>query len=192
MKAPDQLDISVLLGSSRTGRQSVKAARCVLARLALRDMVRVTLLDLAELDLAPMALRLDQMDDPPAGLADLADRLRRADGIAMVVPEYKNGYPGVLKNALDYLEAGVLDRKPIGICTVSSGSHGGVSCLAQLRLVCLAMGGVPIPRKCLVGHVEEAFDDDGTPRDEDIARRVDALLDDLIWYAGALRAAARP
>lgn len=185
------LDIPVLLGSSRIGRQSVKVGRCVLARLAAKDAVSTTLLDLAEYDFAPMALQLDQMDDPPSGLAEFADRLRRADAVAMVVPEYKNGYPGVLKNAFDYLEAGILDRKPIGICTVSSGAFGGVNCLAQLRLVCLAMGGLPIPRKCLVGNAQEAFDDDGTPRDEDVASRIDALVDDLTWYADALRAAAR-
>ena len=63
----------------------------------------------------------------------------------IIAPEYKNGYPGSLKNALDYLRPEVFRRKPIGIVTVSAGGFGGINCLAQLRLVCLAMGEVPIP-----------------------------------------------
>ncbi len=180
----------MLLGSTRTGRQSIKVARWVLTRLGSEEGIGSTLLDLAAFEIAPMELRLEQMDAPPSGLAWFADRLRRADGILMVVPEYKNGYPGVVKNALDYLEANVFDRKPIGICTVSSGALGGVHCLAQLRLVCLALGGLPIPRKCLVGHVQEAFDETGTPRSQELVDRIDSLVGDLIWYADALRAAS--
>ena len=77
----------------------------------------------------------------------------------IVAPEYKNGYPGSLKNAFDYLPAGILRRTPVGIVTVSSGGFGGLNCLAQLRLVCLAMGGVPIPVALPVSRVDEAFDE---------------------------------
>ena len=50
----------------------------------------------------------------------------------------------MLKNALDYLLP-EYKRKPFGIVTVSAGGLGGVSCLAQLRLVTLGLGGFPIP-----------------------------------------------
>ena len=104
----------------------------------------------------------------------------------IVAPEYKNGYPGSLKNAFDYLPAGILRRKPIGIVTVSSGGFGGLNCLAQLRLVCLAMGGVPIPVAFPVSRVDEAFDEPGALRDPKLAARVGPFLDELIWYTRAL------
>ena len=47
----------------------------------------------------------------------------RADALIIVAPEYNNGYPGVLKNALDYLLP-EYERKPIGIVTVSAGGFG--------------------------------------------------------------------
>ena len=122
----------------------------------------------------------------PPGAIELSTKLTRADGLLIVAPEYKNGYPGSLKNALDYLEAGILRRKPIGIVTVSSGGFGGLNCLAQLRLVCLAMGGVPIPATLPVSRVDEAFDERGGLRDPKLAARLGPFLDELIWYTLAL------
>jgi NAD(P)H-dependent FMN reductase len=91
-----------------------------------------------------------------------------------------------LKNALDYLGRGILDRKPVSIVTVSSGAGGGLNCLAQLRLVCLAMGGVPIPGSFPVARVQEAFDEQGAVRDPHLIRRLGTFLDELIWYARAM------
>ena len=74
----------------------------------------------------------------------------------------------------------------IGIVTVSSGPFGGLSCLAQLRLVCLAMGGVPIPVVFPVSSVESAFDEAGIPLDSRLEDRRRQFLDELIWYTRAL------
>src|SRR5262249_15685271 len=100
--------------------------------------------------------------------------------------EYKNGYPGALKNAFDFLNPGVFRRKPIGIITVSSGGFGGLNCLAQLRLICLAMGGGPIPAALPGSRVDEGFDEQGALRDEKLAARVGPFLDELLWYTKAL------
>jgi len=112
--------------------------------------------------------------------------LKLADGLLIVAPEYKNGYPGSLKNAIDYLEAGILRRKPIGIATVSSGGFGGINCLAQLRLICLAMGGIPIPVALPVSRVEEAFDQERGLRDPKLGARTGLFLEELVWYTHAL------
>ena len=77
-------------------------------------------------------------------------------------------------------------RKPIGIVTVSSGGFGGLNCLAQLRLICLAMGGVPIPgRDFPVSRVEEVLDETGGLRDPKLAARIGPFLDELAWYTQA-------
>jgi NAD(P)H-dependent FMN reductase len=41
-------------------------------------------------------------DDPPPGLVEFGEKIARSDALVIVSPEYNNGYPGVLKNALDY------------------------------------------------------------------------------------------
>jgi NAD(P)H-dependent FMN reductase len=178
--------IPVLLGTSRVGRRSDRVARLVQRELAHHSEIDTELIDLADLDLPAMRFRLGETDTPPPGLAEFSARLTGADGLLIVAPEYKNGYPGSLKNAFDYLAPGILRRKPIGIVTVSSGGFGGLNCLTQLRLVCLAMGGVPIPVSLPVSRVEEAFGEQGELRDPKLADRVGPFLDELIWYTTAL------
>jgi NAD(P)H-dependent FMN reductase len=190
-----RLVIPVLLGTIRAGRRSAHVARHVLRELEGRPGIDTRLLDLAELDLPMMRRRLSEADDPPPGLVEFSVTVARADGLLIVAPEYKSGYPGALKNALDYLNAGAFRRKPIGIVTVSSGGFGGINCLSQLRLVCLAMGGVPIPVTMPVSRVEEGFDDDGGLRDGKLSERLTPFLDELVWYTEALsrpRGAASP
>ena len=178
--------IPVLLGTSRVGCRSARVARSLLGELESRSVIHTELIDLARLDLPVMRYRLGDTDSPPAGATELSTKLTLASGLLIVAPEYKNGYPGSLKNAIDYLEAGILRRKPIGIVTVSSGGFGGLNCLAQLRLVCLALGGVPIPVTLPVSKVDEAFDELGSLRDPKLAARVRPFLDELVWYTLAL------
>jgi NAD(P)H-dependent FMN reductase len=154
--------------------------------LARRPGVAADLLDLDQVDLPALRHRLSDAPQPPPNAPEFAAKVGRADGLLIVTPEYKGGYPGALKNALDHLDAGVFRRKPIGIATVSAGGFGGLGCLAQLRLVCLAMGGLPIPATFPVSYVGEAFDEDGTLRRPDLAVKLEAFLDEFIWYARAL------
>src|ERR1043166_9117755 len=153
-------NIPIIAGSTRRDRQSIKVARFVLARLQQRQVVKTELLDLLEYNFPIMEERLRFRDDPPPRLQEFADKIARADSIIIVTPEYNNGYPGVLKNALDYLLP-EYERKPIGIVTVSAGGFGGLTCLAQLRLVTLGMGAFPIPENLAVSRVRDSFKDDG-------------------------------
>jgi len=179
----ETLNIPVVLGSVRRNRQSPKVARWM--RRYLEEELGVTspLLDLKELELPIMEERLRLRDDPPAGAVGLSEAVAAADGLVIVTPEYNNGYPGVLKNALDYLLP-EFKRKPVGIVTVSAGGFGGISCLAQLRLVLLAMGAAPIPASLPVSRVGQSFSDDG-PTDEGFAQRAARFADELLWWTEA-------
>jgi NAD(P)H-dependent FMN reductase len=181
--------IPVLLGSRRIGRRSDRVARFLLNGLHAREGITTGLIDLAVIDLPILSERTEDAETPPPSFPSFRNAIAAADGLVIVAPEYKGGYPGVLKNALDHLEAGIFRRKPIGIVTVSAGSFGGVNCLAQLRLVCLAMGGVPIPVTCPVSTVDSALDDDGNPLDTRLEARRGKFLDELLWYTRALATA---
>ena len=177
--------IPIIVGSTRRERQSVKVARFVLARLQQRKGVETELLDLLEYNFPIMEERLHRRDDPPPGLKEYGEKIGRADSLIIVTPEYNNGYPGVLKNALDYLLP-EYERKPIGIVTVSAGGYGGITCLAQLRLVTIGMGAFPIPENLAVSRVQDSFNEDGTPNDSGYEKRGAAFLDEVLWFTEAI------
>ncbi|XZN99670.1 MAG: NADPH-dependent FMN reductase [Microcoleus sp.] len=177
--------IPILLGSSRIGRQSVKVAEFILGELSQRDRVQTELIDLREYKLPILEERLNETSTPLPVVLQLCSKLGQADGVLIVTPEYKGGYPGVLKNALDYLEPLALRYKPIGICTVSSGGFGGLNCLTQLQLVCLALGGLPIPDKLPVSNVQELFDEKGNLRNLTFKAKLESFIEELVWYTEA-------
>src|SRR5437870_2099962 len=172
------LYIPIIAGSTRRDRQSIKVARFVFAKLQKRKGVETELLDLLEYNFPMMEERLHHRDDPPPRLQEYAEKIGRADSLIIVTPEYNNGYPGVLKNALDYLLP-EYERKPIGIVTVSAGGYGGMTCLAQLRLVTLGMGAFPIPENLAVSRIRESFKEDGTPNDIVYEKRATVFLDEV-------------
>lgn len=186
MEKSSPLKIPILLGSCRTGRQSIKVADCILGEFRQHQHIQTELIDLGKYNLLMLEERLQDMQTPPPNLLEFCTKLGDADGILIVTPEYKNGYPGVLKNALDYLEPQALKRKPIGICTVSAGGFGGVNCLAQLRLVCLALGGLPIPAQLPISRVQEVFDENGAVCDPTFLTKLNAFTQELVWYVEAM------
>ena len=179
------LYVPIICGSTRRDRQSIKVAKFVLARLQQRPGVETELLDLLELNFPIMEERLHRRDDPPPGVREFGEKVGRADALIIVSPEYNNGYPGVLKNAFDYLLP-EYERMPVGIATVSAGGFGGINCLAQLRLVVLGAGGFPIPELLPVSNIHESFNDDGTPNDPRYEKKAADFLDDVLWFADAI------
>jgi len=177
--------IPIIAGSTRRDRQSIKVARFVLARLQQRPGIATEMLDLLEYNFPIMEERLHRRDDPPPRLKEFGDKIGRADSFIIVTPEYNNGYPGVLKNALDYLLP-EYERKPVGIVTVSAGGFGGINCLSQLRLVTIGMGAFPIPENLSVSHIHDSFQDDGTPNDPAYEKRAAVFLDEVIWFTEAI------
>src|ERR687892_330574 len=167
--------IPIILGSTRRERQSPKVARFVHERMRRYEQIETEILDLLEYNFPIMEERLRFRDDPPPGLREFSEKIARADSFVIVTPEYNNGYPGVLKNALDYLLP-EYERKPIGIVTVSAGGFGGLTCLAQLRLVTLGIGAFPIPENLAVSRVQDSFREDGTPNDPVYEKRAAAFL----------------
>src|SRR5215471_9461933 len=162
-------DVPVILGSIRRNRESIKVATFALRFLQALDNVQAELLDLRDLDLPMMEERLRFRDDSSPELLEFSGRIKRADSILIVTPEYSGSYPGVLKNALDYLRA-EYHRKAFGIITVSAAETGGVLCLDALRQLILHLGGLPIPASLTVSKIRESFDADGNPADPDFHR----------------------
>jgi len=80
-------------------------------------------------------------------------------------------------------------RKPVGICGVSSGIFGGARVVEQLRLISIEFHMVPIREALYFPNVQNLIDEKGAIRDESYHDLVKIFLDELIWYAKALKAA---
>jgi NAD(P)H-dependent FMN reductase len=76
--------------------------------------------------------------------------------------------------------------RPSAIVSYSAGSFGGVRAASHLRDTLAELGMPAIPTSLPVPFVQDAFDDDGTPRDPAWDRRARRFLDELEWYARAL------
>ena len=72
----------------------------------------------------------------PPVVAVLRERIRRADGVLIVSPEYNFSVPGGLKNVLDWLSRGEdqpWTGKPVAIASATTGPLGGARMQYDLR-----------------------------------------------------------
>lgn len=93
----------------------------------------------------------DPAVDPNAAAEYVIDAVARADGLILGSPSYHGGMTGLLKNALDHLEA-LRDRprpylrdRPVGLIATGDGWQGPNATLQALRLTVHALQGWPTP-----------------------------------------------
>jgi azobenzene reductase len=179
------MKIAVILGTTRTGRQSEKIAHELLKRLQSRPGFEITFMDIATYDFPVFEERLRFHKDPPEGLKRFSAQLTEAEGIIFVIPEYNGSLPGTFKNAFDHFYT-EYRRKPIGTVCVSDGKFGGVQASIALQTLILHVFAYPMPTKLLVPFVDKAFDEQGTLTDETVDKAMDRFIDEYAWFAEAI------
>jgi NAD(P)H-dependent FMN reductase len=179
-----KLLITTVVGSIRQGRKSLAVAEYLHAKIEEKSELETRLLDLADYPLPPLEERTEGESALPMA-RKLFEQLGDADALLIVAPEYKGGVPGALKNVFDYFPPGFLRHKPVGICTVSAGGYGGISCLSQLRLLTLAVGGIPIPEFIAVSKVNDVAGE-GAGLEKAFAGKLEVFFAELIWHCEAM------
>lgn len=155
-------DVAVLVGSLRKGSFSRKAAN-VLIGLA-PDNLHLEIVEIRGLPLYDQDL--DAEGPPPAEWTGFRTRIKAADAVLFVTPEYNRSVPGGLKNAIDVGSRpsgkGVWVRKPAAIMSVSTGVISGFGANHHLRqsLVFVDMATMPQP-EAYIGGAATLFDADG-------------------------------
>jgi NAD(P)H-dependent FMN reductase len=181
----------VVYGSVRQRRQGIKAARFVKNALEQRGH-EVTLVDPLERKL-PL---LDKMykeyprGKAPEVLEDLAAIYREADAFVFVTGEYNHGIPPAMSNLIDHFMNEYFWR-PAGIVSYSGGRFGGVRAGVHLRAVLGEVGMITIPSMFPVSKVQDAFGDDGKAVDDAYPKRIQRFLEELEWFAAALKEARK-
>jgi NAD(P)H-dependent FMN reductase len=180
--------VLVIIASTRHGRKGEPIAQWFAELAATREDLTVELADLALLELpqlrdATPPMRSDSRDE---GALEWSRIVAAADGFVVVSGEYNHGYPAPLKNAFDHLFS-EWARKPIGFVSYG-GAGGGVRAVEQMRQVAVELDMVPVRHQVAIPRVWAACGPDGAlldpPREE-----AALLLDDIAWWAGALRGA---
>jgi chromate reductase len=153
-------DVVVLVGSLRKDSFNRKTAH------ALAEVAPPSLkLSIVEIDqLTPYNQDLDAT--PPEAWTQFRDRLKAADAVLFVTPEYNRSVPGVLKNAIDISSRpyghSALNGKPGAVVSVSPGAIGGFGANHHLRqsLVFLNVPTMPQP-EAYIGGADKLFDAGG-------------------------------
>jgi len=181
----------VVYGSVREKRQGIKAARFVQKSSEERGH-EVTLVDPMERQLPLLNKMFKEYPDgeAPEVLEELAALYREADAFVFVTGEYNHSVPPALTNLIDHFMNEYFWR-PAGIVSYSAGMFGGVRAAVHLRAILGEVGMVTIPTMFPISKVQAAFDDDGNALEDAYPRRIQRFLDELEWYANALKGARK-
>jgi NAD(P)H-dependent FMN reductase len=113
-----------------------------------------------------------------------------ADAFVVVTPEYNHGYPAALKQAID-LPYNEWRGKAVGFVSYG-GMAGGLRAVEQLRQVFAELHVASMRDSVSFHMVGGRFDGDGNPYDpEGCSQAAATMLDQLVWWGNALRAARR-
>lgn len=185
------LRIGIVIGTTRQHRFGDKPANWLLDIAKKREDAAFEIVDLRDYPLP--------FFDEPRGPAMLpptnevaqrwGKKLAELDAFVFITAEYNHGISAVLKNALDYAYK-EYNRKPAAF--VGYGNAGGARAVEQLRANLVELQVAPSKFAVHLGYTEflgmllhgKTFDD--FPH---LAPAAVAMLDDLVWWAKALRAA---
>ena len=173
--------IEIISGSVRTNRKSHRVARYFKNYLETQQLATVSIIDLQQYQFPLFEERLSKLPTPSPALLDYAERIRKADGVIIITPEYNGGYPASVKNAIDVLYA-EWHHKPIAISTVSDGIFGGTQVITSLQFSLWKIKAWTVPTMFPVPQVDTAFDEAGNPTDKvGTDKRAAAFIEELLW-----------
>lgn len=155
------IDVVGIVGSLR--RQSFSRRLAVALGSVAPAALKLALVPIGGLPL----YNQDDDTEPPAPWREFRERIRRADAVLFVTPEYNRSVPGVLKNAIDVgsrpYGQSAWNGKPCAVASCSPGSQGAFGANHHLRqsLVFLNMPVMQQP-EAYIGGIDKLVDEQGT------------------------------
>lgn len=123
-------------------------------------------LEIVEIGQLPLYNQDEDEAGPPAAWKEFRAKVRAAEAVLFVTPEYNRSVPGVLKNALDVASRpygqSAWEGKPGAIVSVSPGAMGGFGANQHLRQSCVFLN-LPVMQQpeAYVGGAAALFDAGG-------------------------------
>jgi chromate reductase len=128
---------------------------------------------------------IDNDESPPAPVTILRNYLKEADGVLFSTPEYANGVPGVLKNALDWIvSSGEFMNKPVAVISASPHPGGGEKAHASLLLTLNMLSAKIVEGgTMMIPFITTKLNADGKITDpvmkQELINLINALVDDI-------------
>lgn len=170
-----------IAGSLR--RQSFNRAAL---RAATKLLPEGATLEIFELDGIP-GFNQDDEQNPPAKVVELKKRVRDADALLFVTPEYNYSVPGVLKNAIDWASRPYGDSawegKPAAIMGASVGNIATARAQYHLRQIFVFLNIHTINQpEVMIGNAADRFDESGDLTDNATKEYIRKLLQNLVEW----------
>ncbi len=143
-------------------------------------------IEIFELDGIP-GFNQDEEQNPPGEVTELKKRIREADAILIVTPEYNYSIPGVLKNAIDWASRPYGDSawngKPVAIMGASVGTIGTARAQYHLRQMMVFLNMFPVNQpEVMIGNASERFDAAGNLTHDATKDIIRQLLQNLVVW----------
>jgi NAD(P)H-dependent FMN reductase len=186
--------IALIIGSTRPTRFADKPAQWMLKQAQARDDMSVELVDVRDYNLPlfnEMASNLWMPSKDPNAIK-WQKKLAEFDGYIFVVAEYNRSVTGSLKNAMDqaYVEWG---HKPMA--AIGYGGLGAGRAIEHLRTISVELQMVPVRNAVHIGGGDfmKVHPMGANAAIEEIEANLlpaaTAMLDDVVWWANATKAA---
>ncbi len=167
--------VAVVVGSLRKGSLNRLTAHALIA-------LAPPALALETVEIGGLPLYNQDLDDaPPEAWVAFRDKIKAADAVLFVSPEYNRSVPGVLKNAIDVGSRpyghSVWNAKPGAIVTVGPGVMGGFGANHHLRQSMVFLN-VPMMQQpeAYVGGADKLFDEAGNLTNESTRKFLEAFM----------------
>jgi chromate reductase, NAD(P)H dehydrogenase (quinone) len=143
-------------------------------------------IEIFELDDIP-PFNQDLENSLPSAVADLKEKVRSANAILFVTPEYNYSVPGVLKNAVDWASRpygdNAWDGKPVAIMGASVGTTGTARAQYHLRQMFVFLNMYALNRpEVMISNAAEKFGQEGNLVDEVTKEKIRELVKALMSW----------
>jgi chromate reductase, NAD(P)H dehydrogenase (quinone) len=180
-----------IAGSLRRGSYNQAALRT--AKLLVPESSEI---DVFQIDEIPM-FNEDDEKHPPSSVVELKERIRSADAVLIVTPEYNYSIPAALKNAIDWASRPYGDSawsgKPAAIMGASLGPVGTARAQQHLRQILVALNLFLLNKpEVVIADAAHRFDEDGNLIHDPTKQLIQELLKNLVdWTRRISPALAR-
>ncbi|MGG3466901.1 NAD(P)H-dependent oxidoreductase [Neobacillus pocheonensis] len=174
------MKIVAIVGSLRKGSYNRMLANTIMERYDNK-------FDLEILDVGQLPHFDQDTETAPAEYVQFfKQKVKEADGVIIITPEYNWSIPGVLKNALDWLSRvdKVLIGKPVMTAGAATGLMGTLRAQLHLRQILTALQVKllpPVGNEVLINHASAKFDEqNGRLTDEATIKFLDDVIERFV------------
>ena len=123
----------------------------------------------------------DLENDPPDSVTEFKEKIRDAEALLIITPEYNRSFPGVLKNAIDWgsrpYGQNLWDKKPAALMGATISTIGTFGAQHHLRQVFAYLNVYVMGQPEFYFNAKNAFDDEGNLTNEKTISLVNNFFD---------------